>query len=101
MAIYDIAKDAVSLIKDIPNAEIRMELQQKILDVQSQALELQAENEKLKKKIEELEDNKEIEAKIDPHKDGYFTLKDDDKGVRYCGSCWGDRKKLIPNVTRK
>ena len=96
MAIYDIAKDAVSLIKDIPSAEIRMELQQKILDVQSQALELQAENEKLKKRIEELQDSKELEAKIDWHADGYFTLKDDDKGIKYCGTCWGNNKKLIP-----
>ena len=96
MAIYDIAKDLGSLIKDIPNAEAKMELQKKILDIQSQAFELQTENEKLKKKIEELEDNKELEVKIEWHVDGYFTLKGDDKGVKYCGTCWGDRKKCNP-----
>ena len=96
MAIYDIAKDVASLIKDIPNAEIKIELQQKIIDIQSQALELQAENEKLKKRIDELEDNKEMETKIEWHPDGYFTLKDDNKGVKYCGTCWGEKKNCNP-----
>ena len=91
MALYDALKDAAQVVNKAQNAD----LYQMLLDAQRQALELQAENTELKKKIEEAQDLKALESRIIRHELGYFTLKDEPDNLLYCANCWGNSGKLI------
>ena len=91
MALYDALKDAASVVNKAQNVE----LYQTLLDAQQQALELQSENAELKKKIEELQDMRELEEKIIRHKSTFITIKRDNQEIPYCSICWDTDKKTV------
>ncbi len=107
MAIYEMIKDAASLVRKMDN----IDLYKKLLDIGEQALDLQNENANLKKEIERLNDIKKIEEDIQPQIEPYFTLKSDKDVINryFCTTCWarekttiqmyydGDRKLMCPS----
>ncbi len=102
MGFYDAFKDALNLAQKADNVELYRQL----LDLSAQALDLQAENAKLKAALSECQKTKDIENDIEYHKTvlvdsyhteyPYITLKSDEEKIRYCAICWGKDHKLIP-----
>ena len=84
-------KDIAGIIKKFNN----IELNQKILDLGSQALAQQDELAKLKAENRELKEQKNISDKIERHSTLYLTLKDDPLKISYCSNCWDSEQKLI------
>lgn len=91
MEIIDTIKEVIKVAQKADNVEII----QQLLTVQAEALELQQKNIELQNKINELERDKEIEAKIIRHQDPYMTLKDDPQNLPYCATCWSTKHQLI------
>ncbi len=101
MGLYEGIKDAIGLAQKADNADLIKQL----LNLGSQALEMQDEIRKLKEENEELKKAKDIESIIVRHPltkengihDGYpyITLSDDEQNIRYCAVCWGREQKLI------
>ena len=91
MGLYDALKDAVSLAQKADN----IELYRQLLDLSSQALDLQAENHRLKEQIAELQKRKDMEGQLIRHPRPYLTLTDDNIPVKYCAICWDNDRKLI------
>lgn len=91
MSVYDVIKDEVKIAQKVDNVE----LYRMLLDIQKESLDLLDENQKLKEKIGELEDNNKIGESL-IFKD-YFYYKIDDKDLKepYCSNCWDSDKKLI------
>lgn len=91
----------MSLIKELTDLSINLrdemekshndQLASKLVNLQMMVMSLINENEALKKQLD-------ISQNIDY--DGvhqtYFTLKNDDKKVRYCAICYGYEGKLVP-----
>ncbi|MDD3862830.1 MAG: hypothetical protein PHV79_03170 [Clostridia bacterium] len=82
---YNILKDLIKLAKKAKNQDM-MAL---AMDVQVKLMELNEENQKLKKK-------KRLDSDIVKHFDGFVTLKSEKgKELYYCGRCYGADGKLI------
>ena len=94
-AVVTGAKHVYELAKTVSDAGIKIELQSAILDVQQKAMELQDENSRLKEEIRQLKYTKEFEKRIIRHDKVYITLKDDEKNIKYCAICYGERGKFI------
>ena len=71
-----------------------LELYRNLLDLSSQALEMQSEISKLSEENKQLKEKIELERKICRHKELYVTLNDDDS-ILYCAHCWDSERKLI------
>ena len=92
MALYDILKDAASIVQKTQN----IELIQTFLNAQQQALELMEENKSLKSQIEKMQDTKELKRKVERQTKGvYITLSDDDQKIKYCSVCFDVDEKIV------
>ena len=91
MGFYDAVKDVLNVAQKADN----LELYRQLLDLTSQALDLQEENNRLKREIEEFKKQRINEEKIERHRQPYLTLKDDPLQLWYCGLCWDRDRKLI------
>lgn len=93
MSLYDGLKDAAKIVQKADN----IELLQKLLDLEAQALEMQDEIRKLKEENFALKEKKDLSAKIERHSESYITIKDDPLPLRYCTHCW-DADRLLVQV---
>ena len=91
MGLYEGIKDAIGLAQKADNADLIKQL----LDLGSQALEMQDEIRKLKEENAELRKANDLESRIIRHKDFYITLRDDEQEIHYCPTCWGKDHNLI------
>lgn len=91
MELYDGLRKVAEIVQKIDNIEIYRQL----LDLSAQALEMQNEINELTKENNKLKEMKNIEAKIERHKDAYITLKEDENKIIYCSRCWDSDRKLI------
>jgi len=94
---YDKIKNGISaaimLLKNNP------EQVQSLLNVQSMALDMQAEIMTLRLENEQLKSTKDREAKVVRHRyKGFITFSDDKHEIEYCVVCWEDGRKMISMV---
>lgn len=94
MGLYEGIKDAIGIAQKADN----IELYRQLLDLGSQALDMQAEITRLREENEELKKANDLESRIIMHKENYITLKDDAEEIHYCPNCWGLTHKLIPKT---
>lgn len=92
MGIYESIKDIMSIAQKADN----IELYRQLLDLSQQAFDLQAELNQLKEENTELKKNHILEDDIEYYVDAFVTRKSDTKPIKYCASCWADKKKLVP-----
>lgn len=86
--IIDVYKLISSLMDEARKAKNDNMISQ-LIDIKMIMLDIQTENQNLKKQLEQ-------QKQIERHSDGeYVTLKDDDKAIQYCSTCWGNEGKLI------
>ncbi len=91
MGLYEGVKDVANIIQKAG----KIELYNRMLYRQSQALDLQDELARLKAENRELREQKNISDKIERHSSLYLTLKDDHDKIPYCTHCWDSKQKLI------
>ena len=91
MGLYEEIKEVAKEIKKEGNIEIYAQL----IDLSSQALDMQNEIVSLNAEISELKKSKNIEDRIERHSEPYITLKGDAENVLYCARCWGHEEKMI------
>lgn len=103
MNIVDDFRSLASLAMKVRDAGIQAEMQETILQAQSQAMELQQQNYKLQTENAELKDRITKLQKIDTiEKDlqlsnkGVYVSKS--SGHKFCGACWATSKVLIPVI---
>lgn len=97
MSIYDLLKDAASIAQKADN----IDLYRKLLDVSSQALEMQNELHRLNNEISKLKEVHDLLPLIERHKEAFITLKNENTELRYCSHCWDAEKKLIQLFCRE
>ncbi|MBN2734758.1 MAG: hypothetical protein JXQ82_07880 [Methanomicrobiaceae archaeon] len=100
MSFYEALKDAASLAKKVDN----IELYQKLLDLQAQALDIQSDNSEKQKRINELESEisrlKEVqkinaEDVVQDTNYPFFTLESEGNKIKYCSNCWRNNGKIV------
>lgn len=94
MGLYEGIKDVAKVVQQADN----IELYTKLLDLCAQALELQEENMELRKQINDILKEKNIDAHIVRHPQPYITLDNDESTIPYCATCWEREKKLYQMV---
>lgn len=92
MGIYESIKDIMSIAQKADN----IELYRQLLDLSQQAFDLQAELNQLKEENAELKKNRILEDDIEYYVDAFVTRKSDAKPIKYCASCWADKRKIVP-----
>ena len=91
MGLYERIRDVAMLIQKTGNSELYgqlIELGAEALDMQNEIVSLSAENTELKK-------SKDIENRIERHREPYITLKDDLIQVLYCSCCFSSSSILL------
>ena len=96
MGLYEGIKDVAKVIQQADN----IDLYKRLLDLGSQALDMQAEIAKLKEENEILKRRHDLTTKVQRHQGTYITLSDDSQSIRYCSNCWDCEQKLIQLNTR-
>lgn len=91
MGLYEGIKDIAKVVQQADNIELYL----KLLDLGSQALDMQAEIVRLQEENDTLKHKIYSKNNIIRHKGIYITLKDDTKEIPYCASCYGKDEKLI------
>jgi hypothetical protein len=91
MGVIDTAKEAVQLVQKIDN----IELYQKILDLQSDALKIVEENSTLRGKVKELEQAFAVKDTLVFEDNAYFVIKESSKEGPYCTLCWDKDRTLV------
>lgn len=91
MGLYEEIKEVAKEIKKEGNIEMYAQL----IDLSSQALDMQNEIVSLNAEVSELKKSKDIDDKIERHSEPYITLKGDTELILYCSRCWGYEEKLI------
>ncbi|UOO38540.1 hypothetical protein IZU99_04630 [Oscillospiraceae bacterium CM] len=84
MGWYDVAKDAISIAQKIDNVE----LIQKIIELQTQMLDMQEENRILREQVQKNDSFLELESKLERHKEPYYSIKHGDHTENICANCW-------------
>ena len=92
MGLYDGIKDVAKVVQQADN----IDLYKKLIDLSAQALEMQEEISRLKQEINSLKQTETLENDIEYHEGAFITRKSDKELVKYCASCWADRKVLMP-----
>lgn len=72
-----------------------LELNKQLIELSSQALDMQNEISRLTAENAELKKCRDIETRIERHSEPYVTLKDDSKQTLFCSHCWDYEQKLI------
>jgi hypothetical protein len=93
MSVYEAVKDVLSLAQKADNVEI----QRALMEVQQQALDLQAENQQLRDRVRELEEALALSGELE-FKGQYFVLKGSEPPERFCAGCW-DGKRVASHIT--
>ncbi len=88
MSIYDAGKDALKLVDAVANRP----LFEKIVELQSGAMELAAKNLELSKENRDLREALEMKMKM-TFRAPFFFIEGDD--VPYCPNCWETKKTAI------
>lgn len=91
MSVYDTLKDVIRVVQKADNVELYC----KLLDVGSQALELQDELCRLKEENSFLKEKNNLTSLIERHQEAFITRKDENGELRYCSHCWDAEGKLI------
>ena len=90
MGLYENIKDIARIYQQADN----INLYKQLLELSSQALEMQDEINRLISENKELKREKDIESKIIRHQNLYITLSDNTE-IFYCTHCWYNEKKLF------
>lgn len=92
MGAYEAIKDAAKLAQKADNVE----LYERLLDAQREALEMQEELRAVRREIEELRRQEELEEGLD-FDEGIYWLdgEDGERGGPYCQLCWDRDRDLI------
>ncbi len=92
MGLYEGIKDVAKVLQKADN----IELYQKLIELSSQALDMQAKITELTTENAGLKHRQEIADNIQFDKKGFFiTLKNDPDKIKYCIHCWDTEKQLI------
>ena len=92
MGIVDDVKAVAKTVQQIGN----IELYQKILDLQSEIMEVVEENQSLKRRITELEEESRIRSELIVQDDCYWIPQDSGHpDGPYCTNCWDVRGDLV------
>lgn len=91
MGLYEGIKDVARVVQQADNVELYRQL----LELCSQALDMQAEIERLKEENKELRKKNDISEQIIRHKESYITISGNNKDLYYCSHCWDSIEKLI------
>lgn len=96
MNITETAREIYDLVKK--GATIG--LQEKVMEMREEALQLQEENIALKKRVRELETEKELERSISFDGRAYWITKADSEGKPtkdgpFCQPCYDDKQKFV------
>lgn len=92
MGLYEGIKDVIGIAQKADN----IELYRQLLDLEAQALDMQAEITRLREENADLKKIKDIEQDIEYYVDPYITKKTDQKPIKYCAACWADKGNLVP-----
>jgi hypothetical protein len=102
--IYDIVKEikefAVEL-KNQPMIEKALELQEQYFNIKEEIDNINEKNKELLKEIDKLIELNNLQNNLIPHKQPYFTLKDDNLDRVFCANCWNTKKELIQLTNTK
>ncbi len=71
-----------------------IELYRQLIDLSSEALDMQSEIGRLTREASEMRKEKDLEQQIVRNKELFITLNDNPE-IRYCSHCWDSHKKLI------
>lgn len=91
MSLYDGIKDVAKVIQKADNVDLYRQL----LDLCQQALDMQAEIERLTKETRELRDAQELKTKIIRHDEPFITLEGHPDNEMYCSTCYAKERLLI------
>ena len=91
MGLYEGIKDVAKVVQQADN----LGLYKNLLDLSSQALDMQEEIAALKKENEELKMELCQRKRIIRHKGIYITLEGEQQGIAYCSTCYGKDNALI------
>lgn len=101
--VYEIIKDIGKFAKEASNTPFYdkvIEIQAAFFDMKEEIYSLKEENSRLKKNIEDLENQKkeDISNDIIFSKYGYFTRKSEGENPKnkYCSNCYSVKKLIIP-----
>ena len=89
MGVIDTAREAITLVQKLDNVE----LLQKILALQSDALKMVEENGELKTKVRELEEAFKIKDSLVFENNSYYI--GEKKDGPYCSLCWDTDRRLV------
>jgi hypothetical protein len=89
MGLYEGIKDVARVVQQADNVDLYRQL----IELSSQALEMQSEITRLSIENSELRKKQEIESHIERHKETYVTLTSD--STLYCSHCWDNERKLL------
>lgn len=91
MGLYEGIKDVAKVVQHADN----IDLYKSLLDLSSQALDMQAEISFLQKENEELKAELFEKKRIIRHKGIYITLEGEQTGIVYCSACYGKNNTFI------
>lgn len=91
MGLYEGIKDVAKVVQQADNVE----LYKKLLDLSSQALDMQAEIARLKEENTELKKKRDVSENIVRHELPFVTLQGDTKDLYYCSHCWDSEQRVI------
>ena len=91
MGLYEGIKDIARVVQQADNVE----LYKKLLDLESQALDMQAEIATLQKENEELKLELYKKKRVVRHKGLFITLEGEQPETVYCSTCYGKENMFI------
>jgi hypothetical protein len=91
MAVFDELKSIAKVLQEAG----KIELYQKILDVQQQLLEMQNTIFELNSENKVLKETMETQETLVFERNAYWIVKDQTKDGPFCSRCWDDQKKTI------
>ena len=85
------------LVKTVKDAEIKIAMNNAILELQDQLFQLQEENRELREEVAQLKSAKTLRSGVEKrYKHPIVTHEDESHKVANCGSCWGSDEGLMP-----
>lgn len=80
------------------SSEEIIEIQTKLMAIQTEAYRLIEENHKLRHNLDLVNEQLTKEKDIERHRENYITLVSDNLKIKYCTSCFGKDQRLIQLV---
>lgn len=96
MNLIEILNDVIKIIKKSDNVE----LNEKILELQSKVYALLEENQQLKNQVKNLEESINTNNNLVHRGNAYYIIENGIEKGPYCVTCWDKDKKLV-NLIRK